>query len=134
MRTLGAGELPWLRTHDVSRQELNPVLRKTRLRAEQQRAHMRALIVVPPKAFPRGELARIERFLVELIRVAPGAPLTDPATAMAHIAAGICMHLGVDPSGPRVRFTYRQERGPWSVRFVVNDDWTVLEEPPPEAA
>lgn len=123
MRTLGAGELPWLRTRDVSRMELSPVLRNTRLRAEQQRAHMRALIAVPPKAFFRGELARIPRFLVELIRVAPGPALADPAASMAHIAAGICLHLGVDPAGPRVRFEYRNERGPWSVRFVVSEDF-----------
>ena len=128
MRTLGAGELTGINVRHPHRLEHDPILRNGRLREEQRRAHMRALISVPPKAFSPGELARVPRFLVELIRVAPGPLLEDPATAMAHLAAGICLHLGVAPDGKRVRFEYRQERGPCCVRFVVSDDWTVLDE------
>lgn len=128
MRHLGAGELTGLNALPAHKLERDPVRRNARIRAERTRARMRALISVPPKAFSRGELARVQRFLLELIRVAPGDPIEDAESSLAHIAAGICDHLGVDRTGPRVRLEVRQERGKPSVRFVISDDWTVLDD------
>lgn len=121
MTLLGSGDLPGLKARGEHRLERDPILRNQRIRTESQRAHMKALIAVPPAKFPRGYLGRVERFAVELTRVAPGSQqLTEAqlAASLEPVLAGVLMHLG----GPeRCDVTYRQDVGPWAVRFRVSE-------------
>lgn len=123
MRLLGAGELTGLKARGLAKQERDPILRNERLRSERQRAHMRALIAVPPAKFRPGELGRIERFHVELVRVAPAQhqlPAEQLPAALEPVRSGIALHLGRDERG--IGFVFSQAIGPWSVRFSVHED------------
>lgn len=121
MRLLGSGNLPGLKARGAHRLERDPILRNARIRTETQRAHMRALIDIAPAKFPRAYLGRVERFAVELTRVAPNTQQlveAQLAASLEPVLAGVLMHLG----GPeRCDVTYRQAVGPWAVRFRVSE-------------
>ncbi len=122
MRLLGTGELAGLKARGRAKQEFDPILRNQRVREETQRAHMRALISVPPRDFPRAELGRIERFHVELVRVAPEKnqlPIEELHDALSPVRAGVADFLGGNRE--RIQFMHLQAVGPWAVRFSVWD-------------
>lgn len=123
MRLLGVGELAGLHARGIRKQERDPILRNARIREETQRAHMRALIAIPPAKFP--ELRRIERFHIDLTRVAPAQQqLAEDELhgALEPVRAGLSTHLG-----DRITFELHQAVGPWAVRFTVHDDSPVAD-------
>ncbi len=133
MRLLGTGELAGLKARGLAKQEFDPILRNGRIREERRRAHMRALIAVPPRDFPRAELGRVERFVVELVRVAPSnhqLVATEVPASLEPVRAGVADHL--DPSAARIHFVHLQAVGPWAVRFSVWEDIATLTDIAPE--
>lgn len=124
MKLLAEAEISHLRTESLNTPE-SPFVKTARVKHQRQSAHMRALIAMPPRAYPPGAFARMPgRFVVELTRIAPGDPLDAhdnlPGSFKA-VVDGICDHLQVDDGDrTRVRFEYRQQKGPWGVRFKVS--------------
>lgn len=125
-----------LAEHTLSLKTVNPLnahelpfARSSRAQSERMAARMGALIALPPRHWPRGTFAKVNRFVLELTRIhSPRArPLDDhdglPAS-LKHVVDGICDHLGVDDGDrSRIRITYApQETGDWGVRFKVFED------------
>jgi len=123
MTLLGAGELAGLKARGLAKQERDPSLRNERIRAERQRAHMRALLAIPPAKFRPGEIGRIWCFLVAIVRVAPAQHQVAAAElpgSLEPVAQGVADHLR------RCRFEYAQAVGPWAVRFTVYENFHAL--------
>lgn len=117
MRLLGTGTLPGLRARGLAKLEVDTYTRNQRIKADRQRAEMRALIAVPPRSFPPGQFARTV-FHVEVIRVAPASqqlPEQQLDASLKPVAQGIADHLR------RCSFAYLQVLGPWAVEFRVYD-------------
>ncbi len=124
MKLLGGKTILALRTRSLNDQERDPFQRGKRVKHERTQAYWAALIALPPRDFPHARLQEPGRFVVHLVRIAPGQPLDahdNLPGSLKHVADSIAARLGVDDGNvARIRFTYDQERGDWGVRFTVS--------------
>lgn len=121
MNLLGTGELVGLKARGLHKLEKDPILRNQRIRTERQRAHMRALITVPPKNFPRQALARVTKFHIVLTRVAPVTQQLveqELAASLEPVRLGVVDYIGHEEL---TGFEFKQAQGPWGVRFSIFD-------------
>lgn len=124
MKLLATAELTAFRTVNPLNLHELPYARAERAKLERNAAYWRTMFALPPRTWQPDRLEP-GRYVVQITRVTPatGKLLDDhdalPAS-VKHLVDGICDRLKVDDGDrSKVRFEYRQERGPWAVRWTI---------------